>query len=93
MFGDMLQDIVGQAIFEAAFYYVGLFAIRGLSFGRWRCLPVLSHVPRQDTRRGGLLHRRRDAVYFTSAGTAAVGGLVCLLLGLCVLLCWWVGHH
>ena len=93
MFGDLLLDIVGQAIFEAAFYYVGLFVIRGLSFGRWRCLPILSHNPKRDTRCGGLILRRRDAVYFTSTGTAAVGGLVCLLLGLLVFLFWWASHH
>ncbi len=93
MLGDLLQEFVGQAIFEFTFYCVGWIAIRCGSLGRWHCLPVLSEVPKQETRWGGLLHRRTDGVYFTSGGTAAVGGLLCLVTALLVLLPWFFWHH
>lgn len=93
MLGDILQDIVGQAFFEVAFYCVGRLSIWLLSLGRWHCLSALSTVPRRDTRWGGLIQRRTDGVYFTSGGTAAVGGLVCLTVAVLVLLLWLAHRH
>jgi UDP-N-acetylmuramyl pentapeptide phosphotransferase/UDP-N-acetylglucosamine-1-phosphate transferase len=88
MIGDILVNIVGEALFEVAFYCVGFLSIRVISLGRWHCFPPLSEVPRRDTRWGGLIHRRTDSVHFTSRGTAAVGGLVCLVVVVVAVLLW-----
>jgi hypothetical protein len=88
MLGDILQEILGQALFEGVFYYVGRLSIFVISLGRWHSMSVLSEVPRRDTRWGGLIHRRTDGVYFTSGGTAAVGGLVFLVIALLALFLW-----
>jgi hypothetical protein len=93
MLGDLLKDLAGQALFEVAFYAVGRLSVWVISLGRWHCLPALSEVPRRDTRWGGLIHRRTDGVYFTSGGTAAVGGLVCLVVVLLAVLLWFIHHH
>lgn len=58
-----------------------------ISFGNWHCEPLLSDVPKQQTRWGGLFHYRGNRIFFTSEGTAAVGAIFCLLaLGGCVLI-------
>jgi len=94
MLGDFLMNLVGESVFEAVFYVVGRVAIPLASFGRWRCLPLFSRVSKEETCWGGLMHRTRSRTYFTSGGTAAVGGLACLLgaalpvflYGICVII-------
>ncbi len=93
MLADLLKDVVGQAVFELTFYWVGRMTIWAASLGRWHCLPALSTVPKGTTRLGGLLHRRADGIYFTPGGTAAVGGLACAIIGALVLLLWLSPHH
>lgn len=70
----MLSDVL-QPFFEIAFYYIGRLAIPAVSVGRWRCDPLLSDVPKREKRWGGLFHYRAGSVYFTSEGTAAIGGI------------------
>jgi hypothetical protein len=50
-----------------------------ISLGSWRCEPLLSDVPKRETRLGGLFHYRSGRIYFTSEGTAAIGALFCFL--------------
>ena len=91
MLADLLQPI-GEALFELAFYFLGRLIVPLISFGNWSCEPLLSRVPKHKTRWGGLLHLRGRRVYFTSEGTAAVGGLFCLLAaGACALI-WFLSH-
>ena len=92
MLGDLLEGF-GQSLFEAVFYVVGRIVIPVASFGRWRCLPFLSRVSKEETSWGGLIHRTETRIYFTSGGTAAVGGLMCLVGATLVLLLWYLPHH
>jgi len=87
MLGDLLQGL-SEMLFEAAFYVVGRIVIPVASFGRWRCLPLFSRVSKKETSWGGLIHRTATRTYFTSGGTAAIGGLACLLSATIVLLVW-----
>jgi len=43
------------ACFEAVFYVIGRIVIPVASFGRWRCLPLLSRVSKEETSWGGLV--------------------------------------
>ena len=92
MLGSIL-DAIGESLFEAVFYLVGRIAIPVVSFGRWHCLPLLSRVSKDETAWGGLIHRTRTRVYFTSGGTAAIGGMVCLLVALLLLVAWYLHHQ
>jgi hypothetical protein len=92
MLGSFL-DALGESLFEAIFYVVGRLAIPVMSFGRWRCLPLLPRVSKAETSWGGLIHRTRTRVYFTSGGTAAIGGMVCLLIAAMIFLVWYVRHR
>jgi hypothetical protein len=85
-----ILDALGDSLFEAVFYLVGRIAIPVMSFGRWRCLPLLSRVSKEETSWGGLIHRTRTRTYFTSGGTAAIGGMVCILIALLLLLVWYL---
>ena len=91
MLGALLQ-VLGDFLFEAVFYVVGRIVIPVASFGRWRCLPLLARVSKEETSWGGLIHRTATRTYFTSGGTAAVGGLACLMSAIIVLLVW-LRHH
>ncbi len=93
MLGDFLMNLVGESVFEAVFYVVGRVTIPLASFGRWRCLPLFSRVSKEETCWGGLIHRTRSRTYFTSGGTAAVGGLACLLGAALALFLWYLRHH
>jgi hypothetical protein len=88
-----ILDVLGESLFEAVFYLVGRIAIPVFSFGHWRCLPLLSRVSKEETNWGGLIHRTRTRTYFTSGGTAAIGGIVCLLVALVLLLSWYLHHR
>jgi hypothetical protein len=77
----MLSDFL-QPIFEVAAYPAGWFVVAVVSFGRWRCDPLLAKVPKQETRWGGLFHYRGRCIYFTSEGTALIG-LVFMLIVIC----------
>jgi len=91
MLGDLLLGLQ-DFLFEAVFYVVGRIVIPVASFGRWRCLPLLSGVSKEETRWGGLIHRTATRTYFTSGGTAAVGGVACLTSAIIVLLVWMRYH-
>ena len=96
MLGNLLQgigDLLGESLLEMAFYIIGRIVIPGVSFGHWHCMPALSSVRKQDRRWVGLIHRRTDGIYFTSGGTAAVGGAVCLLVAAGALLLWYFRQH
>jgi hypothetical protein len=82
-------DGFGESIFEAVFYLVGRIAIPVMSLGRWRCLPLLSRTSKEETSWGGLAYHTRSRTYFTSGGTAAIGGVVCLLIAVAGLLVWY----
>jgi hypothetical protein len=92
MLGDLLQGF-GESVFEAVFYIVGRMVIPLASLGRWRCMPLLSRVSKNETNWGGLIHRTATRVYFTSGGTAAVGGMACLMAGFLALVLWYAHHH
>jgi hypothetical protein len=92
MLRDLLQSL-GESLFEAAFYFVGRIIIPIASFGRWRCLPLLSRVSKEEMSWGGLIHRTATRTYFTSGGTAAVGGLACLLSATIALLVWYLSRQ
>ncbi len=92
MLSDLLQGL-GESLLEAVFYVIGRIVIPVASFGRWRCLPLLSRVSKEETSWGGLIHRTATRIYFTSGGTAAVGGLTCLLSAALVLTLWYLRRH
>jgi len=92
MLSGLLQGL-GESFFEAVFYLVGRMVIPLASSGRWRCLPLLSRVSKEETSWGGLVHRTRTRIYFTSGGTAAVGGFACLLGSSLALALWYIRHH
>jgi hypothetical protein len=78
MLSDLLQ-VVGQALFEVVFYYVGWLVIPVVSCGRWHCDPLFTNIPKHEARWGGLFHYRRESIYFTSEGTAVIGAIFCLI--------------
>ena len=78
MLADFLQPL-GEALFEIAFYFFGRVIVPLISLGNWRCEPLLSDVPKRETRWGGLFHYRSGQIYFTSEGTAAIGAVFCFL--------------
>jgi hypothetical protein len=89
----MLGDLLGESFIEAIFYIVGRLAIPVISLRNWRFLPFRSRVSKEETSWGGLIHRTSTRIYFTSGGTAAVGGLVCLIGTVLVLFLWYVRFH
>jgi len=96
MLGDLLQgigDFLGESLLEVAFYMIGRIVIPCVSLGHWHCIPALSSVSKQDRRWEGLIHLRTDGIYFTSGGTAAVGGALCLLAAAGALLLWYFRQH
>lgn len=92
MLGSVL-DAAGESLFEVVFYLVGRIAIPLVSFGRWHCLPLLSRVSKEEAAWGGLIHRTRSRIYFTSGGTAAIGGMVCFLVALLLVVFWYLRHQ
>lgn len=92
MLGDLLAGFA-ESLFEVAFYVVGRIVIPVASLGRWRCLPLLSRVSKAETSWGGLIHRTHSRIYFTSGGTAAVGGLACVVVAFVPLAIWYALHH
>ena len=91
MLSDLLQPI-GEALFEVVFYFVGKVIVPMVSLGNWHCEPLLSVVPRQKTRLGGLFHFRGHQIYFTSEGTAAAGAVFCLLVAAGGFLVWYLSR-
>ena len=84
MLSDILQ-IIGQALFEIAGYFIGRLVIAAVSLGRWRCEPLLTVVPKRERRWGGLFHYRNGLIYFTSEGASLIGVLFFLIL-----VCGWI---
>jgi hypothetical protein len=95
MFSSLLEGIgnaLAESIVEVVFYFVGRIVVPVISLGRWHCEPALSTAPKHETRCGGLYRRRSDGIYFTSGGTAAVGGILCLVVAGATLAVWLLRH-
>lgn len=78
---------VFEVIFGVAGYYVGRVVVPIISFGRWKCDPLLRQVPKAKLKWGGFYHRRGQRVYLTAESTILVGILFCGLV-VTVLLLW-----
>lgn len=92
MLSDLLQPI-GQALFEIAFYYIGWLIVTAGSLGHWRCEPLLSDIPKHEARWGGLFHYRSGRIYYTSEGTAMLGGIFCLFVFGGAVLIWYLNRR
>lgn len=92
MLSDFLQPI-GEALFELAFYYIGRILIPVISLGVWHCEPLLSSVPKQQVRWGGMFHYRGSRIYFTSGGTAVMGAMFSLIVVAGVVGCWYLNNR
>ncbi len=82
----ILQPIL-ELVFQFGAYYLGRLVVPIISFGRWKCDPLLRETPKKKLRWGGLYHLRGGRVYLTSEATMAVGLLsAALTIGLFL---WW----
>jgi hypothetical protein len=94
---SFLAEMILQPIFEAVFhlggYYIGRLVVPVISFGRWKCAPLLSDVPKRRRKRRGTCHERGQQVCLTSEATACIGVLFVLLLAGLVFLLWYLKKH
>lgn len=81
---SFITELILQPIFELVFhvggYYVGRLVVPLVSFGRWKCDPLLREVSKGKLRWSGSYHLRGKQVYLTSEATAGVGVLFVILV-------------
>lgn len=75
-----LLELVFQAVFELAGYFVGKIVVRVVSRGRWQCDNPTATVPRKRLRGAGCYHVRNGQVYVTAEATSSIGVLTMLLI-------------
>ena len=91
---SFLAEFVLQPILELVFhlggYYVGRMVVPVISFGKWKCDPLLRDIPNRKLRWQGTYHKRGQQVYLTNETTAAIGVLFVVLLAGLIFLWWYV---
>ena len=85
--GEVILQPICELVFHVAAYHVGCVVVPIVSFGCWKCDPLLREMPKKKLRLGGFYHRRGPQIYLTSDATSLVGLLFSgLFIGLGL---WW----
>jgi hypothetical protein len=69
-------EVLLEAVFDIACYYVGQIAVPIVSLGRLKCDRFTSGTTRRRIRLNRLFHRGGQQVYLTAEATAVVGFIV-----------------
>lgn len=73
MIHELIFEVAFEAIFKAAFYWLGRALVFVLSRGRWACDSFLAEAPKKERRYCGLLCCGKEGLRLTADGTATVG--------------------